>query len=76
MLTACCWGQNLKAKEHFTQPNGLFTCFLLDTLENDEVDKNTTFEGVVEQVANKLRQWQELRASGAWRQKGYALLVL
>lgn len=39
MLTACCWGQNLKAKEHFTQPNGLFTCFLLDTLENDEVDK-------------------------------------
>ena len=52
------------AKEHFTQNNGLFTGVLLDTLESDEVDENTTFEGLIAQVADKIDIWQEPEAHG------------
>jgi len=52
------------AKEHFTQNNGLFTGVLLDTLESDEVDENTTFEGLITQVADKIDIWQEPEAHG------------
>ena len=55
-LAAC--RRDQKAMEHFKQTNGLFTGVLLDTLESDAVDEHTTFEGLIELVAEKLRKWQ------------------
>jgi hypothetical protein len=55
---------NETAMEHCTQNNGFFTGVLLDTLESDEVDENTTFEGLVAQVANTINIWQEPEARG------------
>lgn len=61
-LAACCAHET--AKEHRTQRYGLFTGVLLDTLESDAVDKHTTFEGVIQLVAGKLRRWQMPVAHG------------
>jgi len=61
-LAAC--GRYERAKEHSTQGYGFFTGVLLDTLESDAVDKNTTFEGVIQLVAAKLRRWQVPVAHG------------
>jgi len=30
----------------------------LDTLESDEVDENTTFEGLIQLVMAKIKKWQ------------------
>ena len=61
-LAACRRDQT--AKEHFKQGNGLFTGVLLDTLESDAVDKYTTFEEIIQQVAKKLRNWQVPEVKG------------
>jgi hypothetical protein len=61
-LAAC--RRDQKALEHFKQKNGLFTGVLLDTLESDMVDENTTFEGLVQQVAEKISTWQVPVARG------------
>lgn len=61
-LAACRRDQT--AKEHFKQNNGLFTGVLLDTLESDQVDENTTFEGLIEQLTEKLHKWQVPVAHG------------
>lgn len=62
MLAAC--RRDQMAKELPTQTNGLFMGMLLDTLESDAVDSNTTFKGLIELVAAKLRTWQEPVAYG------------
>ena len=61
-LAACRMDET--AKEHFTQNNGIFTGVLLDTLESDEVDENTTFEGLITKVADTIGIWQEPEARG------------
>lgn len=61
-LSACSGYET--AKEHFKQDYGMFTGVLLDTLESDAVDKNTTFEGATRLVAEKLRRWQVPVAHG------------
>jgi len=50
--------------EHCTQNNGFFTGVLLDMLESDKVDENTTFEGLVAQVADTIDIWQKPEARG------------
>lgn len=61
-LAACRGYEN--AREHFTQDYGIFTGVLLDTINSDAVDKNTTFEGVIQLVAEKLERWQVPVAHG------------
>src|SRR5260221_4717520 len=62
MLAAC--RRDQMAKEHSTQSNGLFTGVLLDTLESDEVNSDTTFEGLIKLVAKELGTWQKPVAYG------------
>ena len=61
-LAAC--RRDQMAKEHFKQRNGLFTGVLLDTLKSNAVDKHTTFEGIIQQVAKKLSNWQVPEVKG------------
>ena len=62
MLAACRTEE--RSREYAKHNNGLFTGVLLDTLESDAVDTNTTFEGLIQLVAEKLRKWQEPVAYG------------
>jgi hypothetical protein len=61
-LAAC--RRDQKALEHFKQKHGLFTGVLLDTLESDTVDDKTTFEGLIQQVVEKIKKWQVPVAHG------------
>jgi hypothetical protein len=55
---------NGMAHEDCTQNNGFFTGTLLDMLESDKVDENTTFEGLISQLADTVGIWQVPEARG------------
>ena len=67
MLAACRRDRTAREYRDPSQGHGLrvFTGDLLDTLRSNQVNENTTFQGVNDMVAEKLRRfWQEPVAHG------------
>lgn len=65
MLAACRRDRTAREYRDPSPGQGLFTGVLLDTLRSNQVNENTTFQGVNDMVAEKLRRfWQEPVAHG------------